>query len=119
MDELRGIVDEGVPVTRDTIEKAVEQIAISCCRGPVQVATVLELIESGKVERTLYRIPGRGLDNALLLGSARLDNSSWRNLKKRMSVAGFRFKTVHPDRPEPGKDGHVVAYWTPLDPPSR
>jgi hypothetical protein len=104
------LLEEGVLVSRDTIELAVERIALSCCRGPVQVAVVLNLSENGFIEKTYQPAPNFPIAVEARYGGYRLEYSSWMNLRKRMTAAGFRFNRV---RTNPDDTSiRWVAYWS-------
>ena len=102
------LVSELVPVTRETLTEAVETAAMACARGPVQLATVVELIAMGRMPIFVEPIPvyhGPHRQYAVRYGRARLASASWRNLKKRLKTAGF---VIQHD----AVDTEVRMYWT-------
>jgi hypothetical protein len=87
------LLDATVPVSRDTIELAVEKAALACCRGPVQSAVVLSLIELGYIDKTYehkLNIGSRQIYSVRYNGFV-LDPTSWTHLRKRLKDLGFVF----------------------------
>lgn len=93
-----GFLDEGIPVNRETIESAIESIALSCCRGPVQMSVVIGMIENGVIRKE--RIPNpfvRGIGYSWKIsgdGKRGITTQSWDNLRARLINAGFRFEVT-------------------------
>ena len=82
----------GTPINKDTLDEAVEAIALSCARGVRQHQAIVLLIETGKLETELVRVPGKawaGLVHAFPNG---LSYESWKGISKRLKAAGFTIK---------------------------
>jgi hypothetical protein len=90
-------------VSRDTIEEAVENLALACARGPRQYATIVELVAAGNLPMYLETIPTK-YGYTTRYGRARLPHASWRNMRKRLKEAGFLFDNAH---------GDIQMYWAP------
>lgn len=103
---MSGLLGQGVPVNRETLELAIERAAMSCARGPVQARVVSILIQDGHVRQTLEKVPAYMSPSSGTAwfwdGDFRLDKGSWANLKARMEAAGFRFE-MKQDRDIDGK----------------
>lgn len=124
-----------VPLSRESIERAVEAIAMSCARGPVQAATLVELIENGgKLGIGLKEIPKfdhitRKQMTIRTYGSRGISYSSWRGLAKRLTYAGFTIRYEKEDRVAESRfvngvdtasrithlSTAVAVYWNPKD----
>lgn len=91
---MSGLLDDSVEIGREALEEAVEKAALSCARGPVQAATIHEIIETGCVTYHLVqnRYTYRGQVWERERGELRL--SSWQALKNRLKAAGFTVRTV-------------------------
>lgn len=86
---MNGLIDQSVVIGREALEEAVEKAAMSCARGPVQAATVIELIETGQV--TVEALPFRWSPTGVRaqIGKADISRESWEGLKRRLKLAGF------------------------------
>lgn len=91
---MGGLIDDSVEVGREALEEAVEKAALSCARGPVQAATIHEIIETGCVAYEL--VPNRFTHRGQVWERKRGDLawSSWEGLRKRLKAAGFTVRTV-------------------------
>lgn len=102
------LVAPGVRVTRETIEEAVENLALTCARGPVQYATIVELIETGTLVGVEYVVPAPSpwtkTKTTTKYGQHRLAYQSWMNMRKRLKAAGFVFT---------GSPRMQQMYWAP------
>lgn len=88
------LLKPGTPINRDTVDEAVEKIALSCALGVRQHETILKLIEDGYLKIVVERIPGRtGLVGSFVGGKGGLPWKSWTGMKKRLLKAGFQVVT--------------------------
>lgn len=124
-----------MPLSRDSLERSVEAIAMSCARGPVQAATLAELIENGgKLGIGLKEIPKfdhitRKQMTIRTYGSRGISYSSWRGLAKRLVYAGFTIRYEKEDRVAESRyvngvdtasriiplSTAIAVYWNPKD----
>lgn len=122
-----------MPLSRDSLERSVEAIAMSCARGPVQAATLAELIENGgKLTLGTKEIPKFDyLTKKQMVirtyGTRGIEYSSWRGLAKRLQYAGFTIRYEKESRVTESKieNGievatgvknvmtHIAVYWDP------
>lgn len=91
---MNGLLDDSVEVNREALEEAVEKAALSCARGPVQAATIHEIIETGCV--TVLLVPWTGYRPVYVrashrqqIGRAGISFDSWQGLNRRLRAAGF------------------------------
>ena len=66
------------------------RLARSCAHGVRQKELVNELL-AGPIRVHLFEIPGAMRNVTLQYGSARVDRSSWKNLRSRLVANGFYF----------------------------
>lgn len=82
---------DGTPITRDTVDQAVEALALACALGVRQHGAILQLIETGKLETSLQRVPAPGYQTAQVFSNG-LSFRSWQGMAKRLKRAGFSVK---------------------------
>lgn len=80
---------EGTPITKETIDEAVENLALACALGVRQYEAIVKLIENGKLEAHLVPVPTRS-GSALSFDGSSLSMASWYGMSKRLKKAGFR-----------------------------
>lgn len=108
----------GTPINKDTLDEAVEAIALSCARGVRQHQAIVLLIETGKLETELVRVPGNAPGKAWtrLVHSFPngLSYESWKGISKRLVAAGFTIK-----RTRVGETGgtRYELFWGPSEEP--
>lgn len=81
----------GTPITKDTVDQAVEALALACALGVRQRSAILQLIETGKLETSLQRVPAPGYQTAQVFSNG-LSFRSWQGMAKRLKRAGFSVK---------------------------
>jgi hypothetical protein len=91
------LLSADVPITAEVLEDAIERAALACCRGPVQVVTVLTLIQTGEIyDKVEYSPFARS--GSWTVGTSDLGYASWRNLCKRLRAAdGMTRETESPE----------------------
>lgn len=99
------LLEPGTPINRETVDQAVEAIAISCALGVRQHQAIVRLIENGYLEVRVERI---GWQEFKVLGSG-LSWKSWKGLEKRLKAAGFA--TVRSKAPD-GSDRIGLSWGT-------
>jgi hypothetical protein len=109
---MNGLIDPSVEIGREALEEAVEKAAMSCARGPVQAATVIELIENGflPVEFVDFRWSHTG--TRAQIGAADIAPSSWQGLKTRLQRAGFEVRVEWTVKDKKRAKAYVVRWRT-------
>lgn len=98
------LVAEGTPVTRETIDLAVEAIALSCARGVRQHGAIVSLIENGQLTARKVWIAGRQFK----LFDGGLSWKSWTGMRDRLKAAGF---SVVEEKLSNGEISKIRLYW--------
>ena len=82
----------GIRVTEASLIEAAERVALSCARGPVQMATVIEIIKAGEVaiNKTSASFTPSGFVTSF--GPHKLPWLSWSPLSTRLKAGGFTFE---------------------------
>lgn len=109
---MNGLIDDTVVIGREALEEAVEKAAMSCARGPVQAATVIELIENGflPVEFIDFRWSHTG--TRAQIGHADISRESWEGLKRRLIQAGFEVRVEWTVKDKKRAKAYVVRWKT-------
>jgi len=101
----------GTPINKETLDEAVEGIALACARGIRQHGAIVQLIETGKLETELVRVPGKPWANAQGFSNG-LSYKSWVGISKRLKAAGFSVKRTR--LPETGGMRYEL-FWGPSE----
>ena len=82
----------GIRVTEASLIEAAERVALSCARGPVQMATVIEIVKTGEVTIKKTSAPFVTSGFVTSFGPHNLPWSSWSPLSTRLKAGGFTFE---------------------------